>query len=73
MGDYHDHYLKRDVLQLADIFEKFIDRCSKFYKLDHCHYFISPGLSWHAMLRMTGVKLKKLSNIEMYLFIEKGL
>ena len=23
MGDYHDHYLKKDVLQLADVFEKF--------------------------------------------------
>ena len=31
--DYHDHYLKRDILLLADIFEKFIDVCSKFYKL----------------------------------------
>ena len=43
MGDYHDHYLK-DVLLLADIFEKFIDMCLKFYKLDPCHYFSSPGL-----------------------------
>ena len=27
MGDYHDHYLKKDVLLLADVFEKFIDTC----------------------------------------------
>ena len=27
MGDYHDHYLKKDVLLLADDFEKFIDTC----------------------------------------------
>ena len=28
MGDYHSHYLKKDVLLLADFFEKFIDTCS---------------------------------------------
>ena len=58
MGDYHDHYLKRDVLLLADVFEKFIDTCLKFYGLDPCHYFSSPGLSWDAMLKMTDVKLE---------------
>ena len=42
MRDYHDHYLKNDVLLLADIFEKFIDTCLKFYKLDRCHYFNFP-------------------------------
>ena len=73
MGDYHDHYLKKDVLLLADVFEKFIDTCLKFYKLDPCHYFSSPGLSWDAMLKMTGVKLEKISDIDKYLFIEKGL
>ena len=58
---------------LADVFEKFIDTCLKFYKLDPCHYFSSPGLSWDAMLKMTGVKLEKISDIDKYLFIEKGL
>ena len=49
MSDYHDHYLKKDVLLLADVFEKFIDTSLKFYHLDPCHYFSSRGLSWVAM------------------------
>ena len=73
MGDYHNHYLKKDVLLLADVFEKFIDTCLKFYGLDPCHYFSSPGLSWDAMLKMTGVKLEKISDIDKYLFIENYL
>ena len=72
MGDYHDHYLKKDVLLLADVFEKFTDTCLKYYELDPCHYFSAPGLSWDAMLKMTGVKLEKISDIDQYLFSEKG-
>ena len=64
MGDYHGHYLRKDVLLLADVFEKFIDTCLKFYGLDSCHYFSSPGLSWNAMLKMNSVKLKKISDID---------
>ena len=59
MSDYDDHYLNKDVLLLADVFEKFIDTCLKFYGLDPCHYFNSPGLSWNVMLKMIGVKLEK--------------
>ena len=71
-NDCHDHYLKKDVLLLADVFERFIGTCLKFYGLDPCHYFSSPGLSWDAMLKMTGIKLEKISDIDMYYFIEKG-
>ena len=71
--DYHDHYLKKDVLLFADVFEKFIGTCLKLYKLDPCHYFSSPGVSWDAMLKMTKKKLKKVFEIGMYLLIEKGL
>ena len=73
MGDYHDHYLKKDVLLFADVYEKFIDTCLKYYGFDPCHYFSSPGLSWDAMLKMTDIKLEKVSDINKYLFIEKGL
>ena len=73
MGDYHDHYLKKDVLLLADVYKKFIDTCLKYYGLDTCHYFICPGLSWDAMLKMTGIELEKISDIDKHLFIEKRL
>ena len=72
MCNYHDHYLKKDVLLLTDVFEKFIDTCLKYYELDPCHYFSSPGLSWDATLKITDVKLEKISDIDKYLFIEKG-
>ena len=73
VGDYHNHYLKKDVLLLTDVFGKFIDTCLKFYGVDPCHYLSSPGLSLHVMLRMTGVRLEKIVDIDMYLFIEKVL
>ena len=45
MGEYHDLYLKSDILLLADVFENFRRTCSEYYKLDPCWYFSSPGVS----------------------------
>ena len=73
IGDYHDHYLKKDLLLLANVFEKFIDTYLKFYRLDPRHHFSYPGLSWDAMLKMAIVKLEKISDIDKYLFIEKKI
>ena len=73
MGDYHDLYLKSDILLLADVFENFRKTCLQYYKLDLCHYFTSPGLSWDAMLKMTDIKLELITDIDMYQFIEKGM
>ena len=55
------------------MFEKFNKTCLDYYRLDLCHYFSSPGLSWDAMLKMTGVELELISDIDMYSFIEKGM
>ena len=41
--------------------------------LDPCHYFSAPGLSWDAMSKMTKVNLELISEIDMQLFIEKGM
>ena len=72
MGDYHELYLKKYVLLLACVFEKFISTWLDYYGLDLCHYFSSLGLSWDAMLKMTKIKLDLISDIDMHLFIEKG-
>ena len=73
MGEYHDLYLKSDILLLADVFENFRKTCLQYYKLDPCHYFTSPGLSWDAMLKMTDIKLELMIDIDMFQFIEKGM
>ena len=73
LGEYHDLYLKWDVLLLCDLFEKFISVCLKDYGLDCCHYYSRPGFSWDAMLKMTGVKLEKIDDVDVHLFLEKGM
>ena len=71
MGDYHDHYLKKDALFMVDVSEKFIATCLKFYGLDPCHYASSPGLSWDAMLKMTGVNQKKYQKLTSTYLLKK--
>ena len=69
-GEYHDLYLKCDVLLLCDVFEKFIDTCFEYCGLDPCHYFNSPGLAWDAMLKMSGIRLRLIDDIDMHWFID---
>ena len=72
LGEYHDLYLKTDVLLLADVFQKFGKTCLNYYGLDPCHYFSAPGLSWDAMLKMTKIELETISDTDVHLFIKKG-
>ena len=73
MDEYHDLYLKTDVLLLCDVFERFINVCLEYYDLDPCHYFSIPGLAWDAMLKMSGVRLRLIDDADMHLFVEKGM
>ena len=72
MKDYHELYLKCDVLLLADVFEKFRNNSLKNYGLCPCHYLSKPGLSQDAMLKMTRIELELIPDPEMYIFFEKG-
>jgi hypothetical protein len=73
MQDYHDLYLKTDVLLLADVFEEFRRTSLVHYKLDPAHFFTAPGLSFYACLKMTDVKLELFNYIDQLLFVEKGI
>ena len=71
--DYHDLYLKSDVLLLADVFENFRKTCLKHYKLDPAHYYTSPGLAWDACLKTTGQHLQLLHDYDMLMMFERGI
>ena len=73
MKDYLELYNDSDALLLADVFENFRDLCLKNYGLDPVHYFTAPGLAWDACLKMTGVELELLSDVNMLLMFEKGI
>jgi hypothetical protein len=73
LGDYHDLYLKTDVLLLVEVFESFRQVCLRYYNLDPAHYYTTPGLAWDALLKKTSQRLELLTDPDMYLMIEKGI
>lgn len=73
LGEYHDLYLRTDVLLLTDIYENFRDLCLEYYGLDPAHYFTLPNFAWEAMLLKTQVLIDPLTDQEMYEMIERGL
>ena len=73
LKDYHNLYLKSDVLLLADVFENFRKTCLKHYKLDPCHYYTAPGLAWDACLKETNQKLELLKDYDMLMMFERGI
>ena len=71
--DYHDLYLKSDVLLLSDVFENFRKTCLHHYNLDPAHFYTSPGLAWDACLKETGQKLQLLYDYNMLMMFERGI
>ena len=71
--EYMELYVLTDSILLCDVFESFRDLCLDYYKLDPCHYMSLPGFGMDAMLKMTAVQIEKITDPEMYFFIEKNL
>ena len=73
MGDYHDLYLKTDVILLTNVFELFRSVCLSNYGLDPAHFYTAPGFAWKACLKKTGVNLELLKDPDMLLMFERGI
>ena len=73
MKDYHDLYLKCNVLLLDDVFEKFKESSLKHYGLCLSHYFSAQALTWDAMVNMTKIELEVISKSDMPLIFEKSM
>ena len=73
LGDYHDLYVRSDMLLLADVFENFRNSCLNNYELDPAHFVSLPGLAWQACLKKTNVELELITDYDMLLMIENGI
>jgi|GEM_PF-1267341 len=74
LGEYHDLYLKTDVLLLSDVFEVFRTVMMKNYNLDPATgYYTLPNFAWDSALKKTRVVLEQLTDINMYQFCERGI
>ena len=73
LKDYHDHYLCLDTLLLSDVFEHFRSLTIEGHQLDPLHFMTLPSLAWAMALKHTGIKLKLITDAEMYLMIESGM
>ena len=73
LHQYHDHYLKSDVLLLADVFEHFRRDVLEKHGLDCLYYPTLPSLAWSMALKHTKVELDLLTDPEAYLMIENNI
>ena len=73
LKDYHNLYLKTDVLILADAFEQYRNFFLKHQEIDPCYCFSAPGLTWQCGLKYTGVELELITDYDMLLMFENGI
>ena len=51
-GKYRNLYVQSDRILLADVFEKFRNKCIEIYELDPGHFLSAPRLAWQACLEI---------------------
>ncbi|XP_070170854.1 uncharacterized protein [Polyergus mexicanus] len=52
---------------------EYVDDVDKFYNLDPAYYYTLPGYTWDAMLKYTSLRFELLTDIDMVMFVERGI
>jgi hypothetical protein len=71
--DYHDLYLKTDILLLADVMENYRGVTLISHQLDPLHFLTAPSLSFNAALKRTQVELQLMTDMDMINFFQRGI
>ena len=66
-------YLKMDVLQLADVFENFVESSTREYKINPLYSYSLPGYTWKAGLKLTDIKLDFIKDKNLLLLLENNI
>jgi hypothetical protein len=70
---YCEVYCTTDVYLLAEAFLSFREEVIGYWGMDPAHYISLPQLAFDCMLRQTGVCIEHLPDIDMVLFLERGI
>ena len=66
-------YIKGEVLQLADVFENFVEKATLEYNINPLYSFSLPGYTWRAGLKITKRKLDFIKDKELLLLLENNI
>ncbi|XP_077270167.1 uncharacterized protein LOC143901616 [Temnothorax americanus] len=77
LSGYDAHFI---IKEIAVAFEGSIDvlpitkeNCVASYGLDPAYYYTLPGFTWDAMLKHTCINFELLTDVDMVMFIERGI
>ena len=71
MGEYHNLYLKTDIILVTNVFEALRNVCLSNYGFDPAYFHMPPGLAWEACLKKTGICLQLLLDPDILLMFER--
>jgi len=73
MEDFHNVYVKLDVVLLADCMENFRRVGIQEYGINPAHYWTLAGYTWQCCLKMTNLELQLITDPNIYLMFENAI